>query len=212
MSIRPRPAAVRRGGFTLLELLAVMVVLGILVAFLVPNLLSTQETAEIKATEVRLTQIATAIDSFERERGTYPPSSFLPEWGVAPNDLNVGIECLVLSLWSNNWEAGGQLSADDLVNTDGDRSAGAISDLPNSQLLEFVDSWENPIAYIQNSDYGTEHRYLAYDDEGLENPNVVTARRNEATGRYANHAKYQLISAGPDGTFETEDDIYYPSK
>lgn len=205
-------AARARAGFTLLEMLAVIVVLGILVAFLVPNLLSTQEAAEREATKVKLTQIATAIDSFERDRGgSYPPSRFPSEWGTAPNDVNLGVECLVLSLWSDGWEGGGQLSPDDLANTDGDRSAASIGDLPTSALLEFVDAWGNPIAYIESSDYGSEHRYESWDEDGLAVVNQVKPLENPTTGRYLNHAKYQLISAGPDGVFNSEDDVTHPS-
>lgn len=201
-----------RAGFTLLEMLAVVVVLGILVMFLVPNLLSTQEAAEMEATKVKLSQIATAIDSFERDRGgSYPPSHFPSEWGTPPNDLNLGVECLVLSLWSDGWESGGQLSPDELANTDGDRSSVSIGDLPTSELLEFVDTWGNPIAYIESSDYGRDHSYLSWDSDGMEAPGLVKPIENPTTGRYLNHAKYQLISAGPDGIFNTEDDISHPS-
>jgi len=210
LAAHPAFRSTARAGFTMLEMLAVMVVLGILVAFLIPNLLSTQEAAEMKATKVKLAQIATAIDQFERETGSYPPSQFLPEWGVAPNNKNLGVECLVLSLWSNGFEAGGSLSPDELVNVDGDRSAGSISDLPTSELLEFVDAWENPIAYIESADYGREHPYDAFDAEGFEGEDMVKPLENPTTGRFLNHAKYQLISAGPDGMFNTEDDITHP--
>lgn len=201
-----------RAGFTMLEMLAVMVVLGILVAFLIPNLLSTQEAAEMKATEVKLGHLATAIDGYERRTGSYPPSSFRPDWGVAPNNRNLGIECLVLSLWSDGFEAGGSLSPDELVNTDGDRTAGSVSDLATSELLEFVDAWDNPIAYIESADYNREHVYDAFDAEGFASEGAVKPLENPTTGRFYNHAKYQLISAGPDGIFNTEDDITHPAR
>lgn len=196
----------------MLEMLAVMIVLGILVAFLIPNLLSTQEAAESKATKTKLGQIALAIDQFERETGSYPPSTFKTEWGIAPNTVNEGVECLVVSLWSDGFEAGGSLSPDELVNVDGDRSAGAIGDLPTSELLEFVDAWDNPIAYIESADYGREHTYDAFDEDGFSQPVAVNPLENPTTGRFLNHAKYQLISAGPDGVFNNEDDITYPER
>ena len=31
-------------------------------------------------------------------------------------------------------------------------------------------------------------------------------------GRYLGHRKYQIVSAGPDLVFNTEDDITYPSR
>jgi prepilin-type N-terminal cleavage/methylation domain-containing protein len=201
-----------RAGFTLVELMAVMVIVGILMAFLLPILLTTEETARIKTTRAKLANIASVCDEYERERGAYPPSRFTAEWGAPPNDVNVGVESLVLALWSRNFEAGGRLVADELANTDGDRSAGAASDLPTSELLEFVDDWGNPVAYIASADYAADQRYFTIDEEGVAGESLVRAVKNATTGRFVAHAKFQLVSAGPDGSFGTEDDIVHPDK
>lgn len=208
-AIRPGLAA-RRAGFTLIELLAVMVIIAVLLAFLLPNLLSSEEAARINRTRTKLALIASACDAYERERGSYPPSRFPSEWGAPPNDINVGIESLVVAMWSKRYEAGGMLQADELVNTDGDRSASSISDLPTSELLEFVDDWSNPIAYIESADYAADHRYTGIDGDGMVGETIVRAVKNATTGRYVASSKFQLISAGPDGLFATEDDIVHP--
>ncbi|MEZ5978142.1 MAG: prepilin-type N-terminal cleavage/methylation domain-containing protein [Planctomycetota bacterium] len=205
-----RITASARAGFTLVELLAVMLILGLLLAILVPNLLTSQEATQINATRSKLALLASTIDAYEHEKGSYPPSHYRTEWGVAPNELNVGVECLVLSLWSNNWDAGGQISADELQNTDGDRSAGTLSDLGTSELMEFVDPWGQPIAYFESGDYGTDQRYLCLDENNQITEQIVRARKNERIGRYLAHGKYQLVSAGPDGRFGTDDDVVHP--
>lgn len=201
-----------RAGFTLVELMAVMVIIGLLAFFLVPVLLTTEEAAQINTTRVELANIGSVADEYERDRGAYPPSRFTTEWGTPPNETNTGVECLVLALWSKNWEAGGRLDAEKLVNTDGDRSAGPITDLPSSELFEFVDAWGNPIAYIASADYAADHRYVTFGADGTTIESVVRALKSEKTGRYIGHAKFQLVSAGPDGEFGTEDDISHPKQ
>lgn len=201
-----------RAGFTLVELMAVMVILGILAFFLVPVLLTTEESAKIQTTRAELANLGSVCDECERDRGWYPPSKFKSEWGSPPNELNTGVECLVLALWSDNWEAGGRLDVEKLANTDGDRSAGPITDLPSSELFECVDAWGNPIAYIASADYGVDHRYVTFAADGSTVESVVRAAKSTKTGRYVGHGKFQLLSAGPDGEFGTEDDISHPKQ
>ena len=45
---------VRRGGFTLTEVLLVLAILGVIAAMVVPNLIGTQKTANIKATKINI--------------------------------------------------------------------------------------------------------------------------------------------------------------
>jgi prepilin-type N-terminal cleavage/methylation domain-containing protein len=61
-----------RRAFTLLELLAVLVVLSILVAILVPTLGSVRVSVSKAKTKVRFNQWAAAIESFRNEYGCYP--------------------------------------------------------------------------------------------------------------------------------------------
>lgn len=64
-----------RRGFSLLEVLLVVVIIGILAAFVVPNLLKTGETAKIDATKAMIDQsgnIALAINLYHTHTGQYP--------------------------------------------------------------------------------------------------------------------------------------------
>jgi prepilin-type N-terminal cleavage/methylation domain-containing protein len=202
------PQTARRGGFTLIEMLAVMLILGILVGALLVTLSGSADTAKSRITQGKLAQISAVVDAYERRFGDFPPSSFGAEQGGLPNKVNVGVEALVVALWSNGYEGGGDLSADELLNTDGDQTLRELSDLPNRQLFELVDSWENPIVYFRSDDYGESHQYLLWSEEDEFEAEVeVTALRNENLGRFYGHARYQLISAGPDGAFGTDDDI-----
>lgn len=191
----------------MVELLAVLVIIGILMVVLLPRLRGAQDLAEVKITRNFLVQLDGAIAEYETHFGDFPPSQYIEKWGVAPNGTNVGAEALVLSLWSTDWGGAG-LSEDSLVNTDGDDAKRALARFPVSTLFELSDHWGNPIAYIHRRDYGKSFVYATSDPatgEPLES--TVTARTNPKTKTYANPARYQLISAGQDGQFGTEDDI-----
>ncbi len=197
----------RRAGFSMIELLAVIVILGILIVVLLPRLRGAQDIAEEKLTKNYLTQLDGAIAEYETHFGDFPPSTFLEKWGPAPNGTNAGGEALVLSLWSNDWGGAG-LSEDPLVNTDNDETKKPMARFPVPKLFELGDHWGNPIAYIHRRDYGKTVHYATLDPTtGEPIESNVTARMSSKTKSYANPTKYQLISAGQDGQFGTEDDI-----
>ena len=87
----------RSAGFTLVEILAVIVILGILMIVLLPRLTELSRRAEVKETAARLVQIANAINQYEGRFGDYPPSQFLDKWGSAPNLTNMGGETVVIA-------------------------------------------------------------------------------------------------------------------
>jgi prepilin-type N-terminal cleavage/methylation domain-containing protein len=203
----PLPVHHFRGGFTLLELLAVLVILGILMVILVPRLSKAGEIAEERLTRVFLTELDAAIGEYEHPFGDYPPSRFLEEWGAPPNPTNLGAETLVLSVWSPKW-TGTTLSPDRLVNLDDERTKKALATFPKPDLVELRDNWDNPIAYFHRRDYGRRDAYVTKDPQtGEVIDSTITAARDDVTGLYRNPNRYQLISAGLDGAFGTEDDI-----
>jgi prepilin-type N-terminal cleavage/methylation domain-containing protein len=196
-----------RAGFSLIELLAVIVILGILIAFLVPRLGGAADTARVRECETRLHMLATAIGEYENEFGRYPPSRFDPEWGAPPNATNQGAEALVVALWSPDW--GGTNGFEKfLANSDGDQLKKSLTTMPTTELLEVGDPWENPIAYFERTDYAREDRYAMIDpDTGEAIESLAKALVNPTTGRAYEPNRFQLVSAGPDGAFGTDDDV-----
>lgn len=70
-SLCPTPRR-NRAGFTLLELLVVMVILGLLVGYVAPRYFSQVGKSEIKATQAQIGAFEKALDTYRLDVGRYP--------------------------------------------------------------------------------------------------------------------------------------------
>ena len=59
-------------GFTLIELMVVVVILGLLAAFVAPRFFGRLSTAKLKAAKVQIEMFGTALDAFRLDVGRYP--------------------------------------------------------------------------------------------------------------------------------------------
>ncbi|WP_323844158.1 type II secretion system major pseudopilin GspG [Microbulbifer magnicolonia] len=64
----------KSGGFTLIEIMVVIVILGVLGALVVPNVLGRTGEARMKAAVVDLRAIETALDMYRMDNFVYPSS------------------------------------------------------------------------------------------------------------------------------------------
>lgn len=208
----PSKASIRRtsqAGFTLVEILAVIIIIAVLVAFLIPNLLAGGASVEMSATRSFLGQLTTEIESYERENGAFPASTFPKDMDPRPSNTNMGIEALVIALMpaDGSYVAAGALD-DKLVNTDSDNTKRSLTRFTKADAFELADRWDNPIVYLHRRDYEKGCAYLAYSETEAEFVETkVTAVINPDTGDPYRLDSFQLISAGPDGDFGTEDDL-----
>jgi general secretion pathway protein G len=75
-----------RGGFTLIEVLLVVAILGILAGVVVVNFSGKQERSMIQATRASISAISTAVDVYETDTGRFPPGlNALVENDGSPN-------------------------------------------------------------------------------------------------------------------------------
>jgi prepilin-type N-terminal cleavage/methylation domain-containing protein len=66
-----------RGGFTMIELLMVIIIIAILIALLLPAIQSAVRTARNAAVSSEINVLAQALESFKSKYGDYPPSRVL---------------------------------------------------------------------------------------------------------------------------------------
>jgi general secretion pathway protein G len=88
-------------GFTLIEIMVVIVILGILAALVVPRVMGRADDARITATKTELSQIMQALNLYRLDNSRYPTQ----EQGLAALVNKPGTAPL-----PTNWRAGGYLS------------------------------------------------------------------------------------------------------
>jgi prepilin-type N-terminal cleavage/methylation domain-containing protein len=204
-----RPPVRTRAGFTLVEMLAVLMILLILSFFLVPQLTGASKSVQIGAAQTRIDLLDARITDFENEKGDFPRSTFPRDLDPKPSKANMGAEMLVISLWGakDAWQAP-EVDVEWLGNSDRDNTGTSLTSFTKADAFEIVDPWDNPIAYIHNRDYDEVFHYVTIDEDGNQvDDDQVAAAVSATTGDPLNRRGFQLISAGPDGRFGTPDDL-----
>jgi prepilin-type N-terminal cleavage/methylation domain-containing protein len=204
----------REGGFTLVELLVVIVIIAILTALVTVGIGAAMTSARSTATAATLTALAGACNTYAQRWGDFPPTLVDDMGGRAPNDTNNGTEALVAALSSE--KRGGVIwrpeSEEQYSNTDNDELSGGKQKIGwyfgDSKLREITDSFGNLVTYIAHRDYakprpGTVKYRIVKDVD----PITIAPEKSAATSTWLNAGRYQIRSAGPDGKFGTSDDV-----
>ena len=69
---KSKSACTRRGGFTLVELLLVLVILATLAAIVVPKFTGRSKQAKVTAAQTQISSFEVGLDNFEVDNGFYP--------------------------------------------------------------------------------------------------------------------------------------------
>jgi general secretion pathway protein G len=129
----------RKKGFTLIEILMVVIILGILVSLIAPRLAGRSEEARIQAAKADIDGgIALALDLFEADNGRYPGQlqDLLKKPGEATNWRGPYLKKgLPKDPWGNAYEYGfpgsRNIEGCDLYSKGPDRKAGTSDDVVN---------------------------------------------------------------------------------
>lgn len=63
---------IKQSGFTLIEVMVVIVILGVLAALIVPNVMGRGEKAKVDTTQITLKGVAGALDQYKLDNNHYP--------------------------------------------------------------------------------------------------------------------------------------------
>lgn len=134
------PSQRRQRGFTLLEIMVVIVILGLLASFIIPNLMGNKDKADRQKAVSDITALENALDMYRLDNGRYPNN----QQGLA-----------------------------------------ALVTKPTTPPVPRNYPEEGYLRRLPQDPWGSDYQ--------LRNPGKVN--------------KIDIVSAGPDGEFDTEDDI-----
>ena len=101
VTVCQRILAKRAQAFTLLELMVVVVILGILAAFIVPRISKRPEDARVTKAKIEISNIEQALELYYLDNGMYPSNE---------QGLRALIETPTTGDVPENWKAGGYLA------------------------------------------------------------------------------------------------------
>jgi len=202
----------RARGFTLIELLIVITIIALLAAALMPAVFGAGQAANVTATEADQIVLSNGCEAFNRKHGYFPPDDLKsPEAAVktawkTDNGVNTGIESLVAFL-SQSTSDGQDLNAlsERFTNTDKDQHGVDLPLLHRSDRIEMADAFGTPMAYFTKFGMDKTQQIALPEKEAV----PVKAKKCDPS-TYVGQGKYQILSAGPDLIFGTDDDIFWP--
>ncbi len=219
----------RTRAFTLAELTVVIVIIGVLVALLLPAIIKGRANAVVATTKTKMNGIAMAIDQFNTDFGFYPPTdrAFNPATG-AFDGLPYGdygysealVQCLCNKFTKGVGDTAENISGFQVYRGTAKVMGGApvtttpyleikpedLADKDSDGFPELVDSWGNAYIFVPKADYILASTGVDYNAGALlknaDGSNPDPSRLTTDTPPLNDpqqRFKYQLISLGPDG-------------
>ena len=138
----------RQSGFTLLEVMVVIVILGILASMVVPNLMGSQERANVQKAVSDITALETSLSMYKMDNYNYPTTeqgleALVTETDVEPLPRRFPEEGYVKRLpndpWGNEYQLlnPGENGKIDIFTMGPDGEAGTDDDIGNWNLTDY---------------------------------------------------------------------------
>lgn len=135
----------RNQGFTLLEVMVVIVILGIIASMVVPNLMGNKEQADKQKVMVDIQQLENALDLYKMQNSAYPSTEqglqalvTQPTTEPVPTQYPEGgyIKRLPKDPWNSEYQlvSPGEMGKIDVFSPGPDRTAGTEDDIGNWNL------------------------------------------------------------------------------
>ena len=132
----------RRPGFTLIEIMVVVVIIGLLSALIGPRLIGQSEEAKIKTTRTQIAQLEQVLGLFHLDNGFYPTtdqglSALVTQPSLPPEPLNYKKNGYMKKLPTDAWgrefiyECPGRHGDFDLYSYGADGEEGGNADINN---------------------------------------------------------------------------------
>jgi general secretion pathway protein G len=99
------PRLRRQRGFTLIEIMVVVIILGILVSLIAPNIFGVLDDAEATATKVQIRNLQVALDTYRMNHSRYPTTDEGLEILLKPPGRDRGyIDVIPKDSWNNEFQ------------------------------------------------------------------------------------------------------------
>jgi general secretion pathway protein G len=136
--VKKRKYLKKRRGFTLIEIMVVVVIMGMLAAIVVPNVMSRVEEARRTTTRTQIESFATALDMYRLHNGVYPTTqqgldALVKKPTLSPVPKKYSPEAYMKNIPSDPWgnpfiyRCPGEKGAFDIISTARDGEEGGES-------------------------------------------------------------------------------------
>ena len=99
------PHRARMRGFTLIEIMVVVIILGILVSLIAPNIFGVLDDAEVTATRVQMRNLEVALDTYRMNHSRYPTTDEGLQILINPPGRDRGyIDVIPKDSWNNEFQ------------------------------------------------------------------------------------------------------------
>jgi prepilin-type N-terminal cleavage/methylation domain-containing protein len=229
--LQPANLAPPRRGFTLVELLLVIGIIGLLTAISVPVVMQSLAKARNAAIKAEIDMLHMAIMNYKNEYGSFPPCAS----SIAVNDVGVKHIAKLFPRWSpatlstevtqfnalNGWLSGYSNNPTDPLGSPRTK----LYDFDQSRLSngQYYPAGKNgsPYIYTNNSQYFTSRSSTSYllrpyvelmstedvNDNGTLDQGEDVNGNSQLDVLPFNESTFQIICAGRDEAFDTDDDL-----